>query len=187
MAYKITVDDFRRIVNVNERRANCQGTEVRGGTAEQGHSNCSSCPGNYYAGGECNYGGRHHLGKDLDQINKNFEGFGILVSRYAKLKKVKNESEFNKEKQELVQAFTTMRQRCESSGCFLYGSCVGIHDKQADFQRDVQSRFRRFAAEVGKFVEAVQKCTYQQFADFQIKLKKIENLKQEAAKLAEQI
>jgi len=187
MVYKLTIEDFRQIVDVAACRRNCRGHEVRGGRAEDGHSSCSSCPGNYYAGGECNYGGRHVLAQELDQINKNFEGFEILVSRYAKLKKVKNETDFNKEKQELVQAFTTMKQRCENPSSFLYASCMGVSDQRAKFQANVQSRFQRFAQEVGKFVDAVQKCTYQQFADFKAKLEKIQNLKAEAAKIAEQI
>jgi hypothetical protein len=187
MTYKITVEDFRRIVNVAACRQGCRGQEVQGGNAKEGHGECGACPGNYYAGGECNYGGRHKLSEELDRINQNFEGFGVLVSRYAKLKKVKDENAFAREKAELVRAFETMQNRCNNPSGFLYATCVGVDQERGAFQSEVQRSFGQFAGEVGKFINSVKKCTYQQFIEFQLKLKKIENLKAEAAKLARDI
>ncbi|MEG7979147.1 MAG: hypothetical protein NY202_04580 [Mollicutes bacterium UO1] len=187
MVYKLTIEDFRGIVDVQQARRSCKGQEVRHGSAEEGHSSCSSCAGNYYAGGECNYGGKHKLDDDLEQVNQNFQGFEILVSRHARLKKVKNEEEFVHEKKELVDAFETMQKRCENAQGFFYGSCIGLDGTQAKFNSAVNARFQQFAKELGTFIKKVKSIDFKQFAEFKMKLEKLENMKVEAAKLAEQI
>ncbi|CAG8546411.1 14279_t:CDS:10 [Racocetra fulgida] len=181
------MEDFRNIVNVSEARRSCKGHEVRHGSAEEGHSSCGSCAGNYYSGGECNYGGRHRLTDDLNQINQNFQGFEVLVSRHARLKKVKDEGEFDREKKELITAFENMKSRCENAQGFFYGSCIGLDGTQAKFNSAVNARFQQFARELGGFIDKVKKIGFQQFAEFKMKLEKLENMKAEAAKLGEQI
>ena len=50
MAYEITPQDFSSIV----KNPRCKGTETTNGLAEEGHSSCGHCRGNYFVGGECN-------------------------------------------------------------------------------------------------------------------------------------
>ncbi|CAG8557162.1 15698_t:CDS:10 [Racocetra fulgida] len=47
----------------------CQGKEIENGLAKEG---------NYFVGGECNYGGQHKMSDDLKQINQNFRAFDVL-------------------------------------------------------------------------------------------------------------
>jgi hypothetical protein len=50
MSYEITKEDFLSIVD----KKSCRGTEINKGLAEEGHSTCKHCQGNYFVDGECN-------------------------------------------------------------------------------------------------------------------------------------
>jgi hypothetical protein len=73
MSYEITSQDFRLIV----KNPDCQGQEVENGTDKEGHQNCKFCKGNYFVGGECNYGGTHKMINDL-KANKAIQLNGLL-------------------------------------------------------------------------------------------------------------
>src|SRR5688572_11266007 len=124
MAYEITPHDFCLIV----KNPRCRGTEVTDGGAEEGHQNCGHCKGNYFVGGECNYGGHHIMEEDLKEINRNFRTFDVLVKQQVKLSKSKSEPEFNKCKKTLLNSFKSLKKRCEdeSGAGFFYGSCIGL-------------------------------------------------------------
>lgn len=101
MAYEITPHDFCLIV----KNPKCQG-QIENGIAKEGHPNCNFCKGNYFVGGECNYGGQHKMADDLQQVNQNFRAFDALVKQQVKLSKSKNESEFNNSKRTLLNYFS---------------------------------------------------------------------------------
>jgi hypothetical protein len=115
MSYEITLQDFQAIV-INPP---CQGMETEGGTAKQGHENCQACKGNYFVGGECNYGGCHKLESDLTAINRNFRSFDVLITQQAKLSQSKSELEFNQTKKILLTSFQSLKARCEDKNAKL--------------------------------------------------------------------
>jgi hypothetical protein len=157
MAYEITPQDFCLIVN-NPR---CKGTEVQNGTAEEGHENCKHCKGNYFVGGECNYGGRHELEKDLKLINQNFRAFDTLVKQQIKISKSKNEQEFNNSKNKLLDSFKSLKEKCENeSGAeFFYGSCIGLDGTQSQFSERIKEAFKRLAKELSYYMSQVENST----------------------------
>src|SRR3954451_2163754 len=112
MPYEITPQDFRNIV----QNPKCQGTETENGKAKEGHSSCSHCKGNYFVGGECNYGGCHKMSEDLKAINRNFKQFDNLVSQQVKLSKSKNKNEFENSKKILLSSFERLKKKCEDEG-----------------------------------------------------------------------
>lgn len=181
MSYEITKEDFCLIV----KNPKCQGTETENGTAKQGHEQCTACKGNYFVGGECNYGGNHKLDNDLDQINRNFRAFDILVKQQAKLSKSKNEQEFNQIKRTLVNSFNSLKAKCEENNgeSFFYGSCVGIDGSKSDFAERIKETFKRLAKELGHYIQQVEKTTWQQLHEFQVKLKKLDKLNSESIQL----
>lgn len=183
MAYEITPRDFCAIVE-NPR---CQGQEISNGTAKEGHSNCDWCKGNYFVGGECNYGGRHKMADDLRQINQNFRAFDVLVKQQVKLSKSKNEKEFNNSKKILLNSFKSLKDKCENeSGTgFFYGSCVGLDGSQTQFADRIKTTFKRLAKELGHYMKQVERATWQQLYKFQEKLKQLDKLSQEANQLTE--
>ena len=111
MTYEITPQDFCSIVT-NPR---CQGKEVENGLAKEGHPHCNWCKGNYFVGGECNYGGQHKMSDDLRQINKNFRAFDVLVKKQAKISRAKNEKDFNEAKNKLLSSFQELKKKCEQT------------------------------------------------------------------------
>jgi hypothetical protein len=157
MSYEITLQDFRSIV-INPP---CQGQEIEGGAAKQGHENCQACKGNYFVGGQCNYGGCHKLEQDLKDINKNFRSFDILIQQQVKLSKSQNEKEFDKSKQTLLNSFQSLKSKCEDKGgeAFFYGSCIGIGDSKIHFLERVKDSFKRLAKELGHYIEQIKKTT----------------------------
>lgn len=157
MAYEITKQDFCLIV----KNPKCQGTETENGTAKQGHENCTACKGNYFVGGECNYGGSHLLEEDLTRINQNFRAFDVLVKQQAKLSKSQTESEFNQVKRTLVNSFNSLKAKCEENNgeSFFYGSCVGIDGSKGDFAERIKETFKQLAKELGYYIQQVEKST----------------------------
>jgi len=157
MAYEITPHDFCSIVE-NPR---CQGKEMNNGTAKEGHPNCDWCKGNYFVGGECNYGGRHKMADDLHQINKNFRDFDVLVKQQVKLSKSKNETEFNNFKKTLLNSFKSLKDKCESEAGtgFFYGSCIGLDGSQTHFADRIKITFKRLAKELGHYMKQVERST----------------------------
>src|ERR1700748_299208 len=124
MAYEITPQDFCLIV----KNPRCKGREITNGLAKEGHEHCDHCKGNYFVGGECNYGGHHQMEEDLKLINQNFRSFDVLVKQQVKLSKSKDEKEFNKSKNKLLDSFKSLKEKCEeeSGTSFFYGSCIGL-------------------------------------------------------------
>ncbi|KLL05026.1 MAG: hypothetical protein MRERV_7c077 [Mycoplasmataceae bacterium RV_VA103A] len=168
------------------RNSKCK---VRPSTAKRsgidGHENCGSCPGNYYNGGECNFGGHHVLSEEVARINKNFDGLDNLTRRHNKLKTSLNKSkeEFEKEKEELLRAFDTAKQHCSDINTFIYGSCIGVEKQKPIFLEEVKRRFENAVKFINSYIESVRNLTQQQMQDFETKLKKVEELKEEISKL----
>src|SRR4051812_8580112 len=108
MTYKITKEDFLSIVE----NKHCRGKETINGLAKEGHESCGVCKGNYFVGGECNYGGNHILEEDLIRINKNFSDFDILVKNQTKVTDAKNEKEFERNKKRLLDSFELLKKKC---------------------------------------------------------------------------
>jgi hypothetical protein len=147
-----------------------------------GHENCGSCPGNYYNGGECNYGGQHVLKNEIAQINRNFEGIDKLEKRHLELRLSTNvsESEFNNKKQSLLNDFNKVRNNCCNPGKLaFYATCVGVENQSSIFQRDVEQRFKNFTERIECYIKQVEKTTWRQVQEFQTKLRKIEDLRKE--------
>jgi hypothetical protein len=157
MAYEITPHDFCLIV----KNPHCKGQEITDGTAEEGHSSCKHCKGNYFVGGECNYGGRHEMTKDLKFINQNFRAFDILVQKQAKISGAKNETTFNQAKNKLLESFQELKKKCEddAGAGFFYGSCIGLDGSQTQFAERIKSTFRRLAKELDYYLKQVTNST----------------------------
>lgn len=184
MAYEITSQDFCLIV----KNPKCPGQEVENGLAKEGHLNCDWCKGNYFVGGECNYGGRHKMAEDLKQINQNFRAFDVLVKQQVKLSKSKNEQEFNSSKQTLLNSFKSLKNKCEneSGAGFFYGSCIGLDGSQTAFSERIKTTFKRLAKELGYYLTQIENSTWQQLEKFQEKLKKLDKLNSEATQLTKE-
>src|SRR5436190_2656809 len=111
MTYEITKQDFLNLL----RREECLGEEVHKGTAKEGHTKCHrGCAGNYFVGGECNYGGEHLMSNDITTLNSNFRAFEVLENRQIQLTTASNEQEFNSRKQTLLTKFNELEERCRS-------------------------------------------------------------------------
>ncbi|CAG8521988.1 13962_t:CDS:2 [Ambispora leptoticha] len=78
-----------------------------------GHENCGDCPGNYYNGGQCNYGGYHVF-----------------------------ESEFNKKKNSLLNDFHKVKDNCCDPKKFLFATCIGVEKQSSLFQEDQVQEFQ---------------------------------------------
>src|SRR3954464_8102398 len=157
MAYEITPQDFCLIV----KNPKCQGTETENAAAEVGHGSCRFCRGNYFVGGECNYGGRHKMENDLRQINQNFRAFDVLVKQQVKLSKSKNEKEFNSSKKTLLSSFGSLKDKCEdeSGTGFFYGSCIGLDGSQSQFAERIKETFKRLSKELGYYMTQIENST----------------------------
>src|SRR4051794_16498351 len=154
MSYEITEKDFLSIVD-NPR---CNGQEKRNGKAKEGHNNCNSCKGNYFVGGECNYGGCHELITDLQIINQNFRQFDDLLRHKKKLTSSNSEKEFNNQKSFLLSSFQNLKNKCEAEGeeGLLKGSCIGLDDSQQDFAHRIKTTLKRVARGLEYYVEKVK-------------------------------
>jgi hypothetical protein len=186
--FEITEEIFKSLINYRQmiKSSKCKNFRSSGRySGTSGHENCGSCPGNYYHGGECNYGGRHVLADEVNQLNKNFEGIDKLEKRHNKLKLSINDSKetFEKEKKNLINDFELIQKRCTDPNCFFYGSCVGIDGQKPVFQENIKKRFQDFHNKIAKFIESVKNTNQLQFQEFQEKVKKIEDLKQDNQKL----
>ncbi|WNE40690.1 MAG: hypothetical protein mread185_000147 [Mycoplasmataceae bacterium] len=184
MSYEITAQDFCLIV----KNPKCQGTETENGKAEEGHAKCGHCKGNYFVGGECNYGGRHKMADELRDINQNFRVFDVLVKQQVKLSKIQNESEFNNSKKILLNSFQSLKEKCEQNNgeSFFLGKCVGLDGTQNAFSERLKETFKRLAKELGYYMDQINKSTWQQLAGFQEKLKKLDKLNSESTQLAKE-
>ncbi|KLL04397.1 MAG: hypothetical protein MRERV_24c022 [Mycoplasmataceae bacterium RV_VA103A] len=186
--FEITEEIFKSLINYRQmiKHSKCKNFRATGRfSGTSGHENCSSCPGNYYHGGECNYGGHHVLADEINQLNKNFEGIDKLEKRHNKLKLSINDSKekFEQEKQNLINDFELVQKRCTDPSCFFYGSCVGIDGQKPVFQENIKKRFQDFHNKISKFIESVKNTNQLQFQEFQEKVKKIEDLKQDNQRL----
>ncbi|KLL04724.1 MAG: hypothetical protein MRERV_13c014 [Mycoplasmataceae bacterium RV_VA103A] len=184
MTYEISPQDFCAIV----RNPRCQGKEIENGLAKEGHSKCNWCKGNYFVGGECNYGGQHKMSDDLRQINKNFRAFDVLVKKQAKISRAKDEKDFNEAKNKLLTSFRELKKKCEDEAGtgFFYGSCIGLDGNKSDFSERIKSTFRRLAKELGYYIGKVQASTWAQLKSFQEKLETLDKMQSEANQLAKE-
>lgn len=182
MAYEITPQDFCLIV----KNPRCRGTENANANAEVGHENCGHCKGNYFVGGECNYGGRHEMEKDLKYINQNFRAFDVLVQKQAKISGAKNENSFNHAKDKLLDSFQELKKRCEdeAGAGFFYGSCIGLDGSQSQFAERIKTTFKRLAKELDYYIKQVTSSTWEQLKNFQEKLDKLDKMQSESNQLA---
>jgi hypothetical protein len=184
MTYEITKNDFLSIVE----KTSCRGTETNNGSAQEGHSSCNHCQGNYFVGGECNYGGSHTLEGDLKIINKNFRDFDILVKNQTKVTDARNEAEFDRNKKRLLDSFELLKKKCKDSGEeFFMGSCISIDmDHKSIFQERIKSTFRRLARELEFYANKIKKTTWEQLRKFQEKLEQMERMQSEAMQLTQE-
>src|SRR2546423_872251 len=156
MAYRITEEDFKLAMNYPY----CPGTEVRNGKADDGHKNCGGCKGNYFVGGECNWGGRHTMKSDLADVNRNFEEFDDLVKKKSKLTSAKSEKEFDKKKDSLLKKFENLKRKCEGSGKdFFFGACIGTKGSEAEFTEAIKNKFYRLSRFLSDYVKRVENTT----------------------------
>lgn len=190
--YEITEENFKSLINSKQmiRQSGCK-VGPREGTysGTTGHENCGSCPGNYYNGGECNYGGRHVLSGEIAQINRNFEGIDKLEKRNLELRLSTNvsESEFNKKKNQLLNDFRKVKGNCCSPGKLaFFATCVGVENQSGLFQKDVEQRFKNFTEGIECYIKQVEKATWRQVQEFQTKLNQIEDLRKENSNLLQE-
>jgi|SRR6185437_5823935 len=156
MTYVITKADFLSIVQIPN---DCQGHMVEGGKFNEGHQDCRFCHGNYYAGGECNYGARHKLEDDLAIINRNFKQFDILQQEQETLSQnSKNEIAFNKAKSRIILSFQTLAEKTSSEGekTLLYGSCIGLDASKTMFTDRFKATIKRLAAGVEFYIKKLK-------------------------------
>ena len=76
--YVITEQDFKNLVKWEKmiEKSSCKVRPRHGNySGTSGHEDCGGCPGNYYNGGCCNYGGQHVLADEVARINSNFVNF----------------------------------------------------------------------------------------------------------------
>ncbi|CAG8603412.1 5122_t:CDS:2 [Cetraspora pellucida] len=163
MPYEIVSHDFCLIV----KNPRCQGQEITNGSAKEG----------------C-----HKMTDDLRQINQNFRAFDVLVKQQVKLSKSKNEKEFNNSKKTLLNSFKSLKEKCEDeSGVgFFYGSCIGLDGDKNIFATRIKETFKRLAKELGYYMKQIENSTWQQLANFQEKLKKLDKLNSEATQLTKE-
>lgn len=185
MTYEITEKDFLTIVE----KEHCFGTETINGLATEGHSICNNCcKGNYFVGGECNYGGNHVLSKDLVRLNQNFKDFEILTKNQENVTDAKNEKEFERKKKRLLDSFELLKKKCKSEGQeFFAGTCISIkEDHKSVFQERIKSTFRRLARELEYYADKITKTTWEQLRKFQEKLDQLNNMQSEALQLSQE-
>ena len=183
MAYEITIQDFCSIV----KNPRCKGAEITNGLAKEGHENCNFCKGNYFVGGQCNYGGEHIMEKDLESINQNFQVFNVLVEKQAELVKSVNEKGFNKTKNVLLGSFENLKKGCEDNAGvgFFHTSCVGVAGSKLQFEERIKVTFKRLAKELGHYIKQVENTTWQQLHNFQQKIEELKKLSEETTQLTE--
>jgi DNA repair exonuclease SbcCD ATPase subunit len=186
--WEITEETFKNWINWRQMisESKCKvGSRSGHYSGTSGHESCGFCPGNYYNGGECNFGGHHVLANEVVRINQNFDGLDNLIKKHNKLKRSLNQDEttFYKEKEELLKAFDTAKKHCSDINVFIYGSCIGVDKQKPRFLDKVKKRFENTAKEIDNYIENVRNLTQQQMQDFETKLKKVEELKQEISKL----
>ncbi|CAH1759419.1 21020_t:CDS:1 [Entrophospora sp. SA101] len=180
--YQITERDFLNMV----RKPHCLGTEKRNGKAEEGHEKCNICKGNYFVGGECNYGGRHLMDADLNSINKNFAQFGELVSKQIEISQSKNEKEFNKRKARVIGKFQELESKCndDEGKSLLRGSCIGLDGTETAFNKKVILLLRDLARQLREYIEATQNSTWEMLQAFNNKLDELDKMQAESTRLA---
>lgn len=185
MPYEITERDFLNLVE----KTRCLGTEKTQGLAKDGHPNCKFCKGNYFVGGECNFGGEHLMSKDLQMINQNFRQFDTLENRKITLDGSKNEKTFNNAKQSLITQFQTLESKCQddvSKDEFFMGTCVGIGDAHNAFLKKVQTSLKLLARDLRYYIEKLKNTTWEQLRLFQEKKERLGELQQQANQLLQQ-
>jgi hypothetical protein len=98
---------------------------------------------------------------DLRQINNNFRAFDTLVKQQVKLSKSKNEKEFESSKKALLNAFKSLKEKCEDeSGVgFFYGSCIGLDGDKNIFATRIKETFKRLAKELGYYMAQIENST----------------------------
>ncbi|CAG8641714.1 9139_t:CDS:2 [Cetraspora pellucida] len=185
--YEITEEKFKSLINWKQmiRNSKCK-VGPRGGrhSGTSGHENCSSCPGNYYHGGECNYGGHHVLAEEVALINKNFDGVDKLQDRHNQLRLSANtnKEKFEEEKNKVLNDFQKVKDNCcNPTKLAFYATCIGVDEKQGLFQKHVEHLFQSFAKAIDRYINQVQNLSFHEVEEFQAKVKEIEKL-QEANK-----
>src|SRR6266511_1543329 len=153
MAFEITEKEFLMLVE----KPKCRGTEILNGNATEGHEKCDHCKGNYFVGGECNYGGQHTMVRDLKAINTNFRQFDSLVKRQLKLTEEKTEGKFNTYKKKLVADFNDLKAKCENEGAeFIVGSCIGLNDNEFEIKDKIKQMFHILSRQLGDYMARVE-------------------------------
>lgn len=185
MTYTVTEEKFLSLVE----KPHCVGEEKKGGKAKNGHADCDWCQGNYFVGGECNYGGKHKMKDDLRTINKNFKEFDMLENRKITLDGSKNEQTFNKAKKNLIDKYQELETKCQddvSKEQFFGGTCIGIDGTHEVLLKRIQTSLRALAQDLRNYIEKLQNTTWEQLKAFQVKKEKLGKMQQQANQLLEQ-
>jgi hypothetical protein len=162
--YEITEENFKSLIGWREMiKASCCKVKPREEVCSgiTGHESCGSCPGNYYNGGECNYGGHHVLSQEIAQINRNFEGIDKLEERHLELRLSAgdSENEFNTKKKQLLNDFHKVRDNCCDPQKFAFATCIGVENQSSFFQKDVERRFKLFAEGIDRYIKQIENAT----------------------------
>ncbi|KLL05243.1 MAG: hypothetical protein MRERV_3c063 [Mycoplasmataceae bacterium RV_VA103A] len=185
MPYEITERDFLNLVD----KPHCVGTETTNGLAKEGHANCQWCKGNYFVGGQCNYGGQHLMADDLRIINKSFRQFDTLENRKITLDGSKSEKAFNKAKEALITQFETLEAKCQddvSKSEFFGGTCISIDGTHNVFLKKIQTSLKLLAKDLRYYIEKLRNTTWEQLKAFQEKKEKLGQLQREATQLLQE-
>lgn len=183
MTFEITERDFLNIVN----KPHCIGKEKRNGTAKDGHPDCKHCKGNYFVGGQCNFGAEHLLEEDLRKINYKFKKFGALLARQSEISSSKSEKTFNERKQKLIDQFKELETECDDDNYnkFFTGTCVGIDDSQIVLAKKIKKIFRAIVSSLKDYREQVEKSTWEQVQAFTLKLEELTKMEGELNRTTE--
>jgi hypothetical protein len=179
---KITEQDFLNIINRNHI---CKGREITNGKAKEGHDKCNGCHGNYFVGGECNFGGCHTVENDLNIINQNFERFDLLLEQQNKISKAVSEKDFNKSKTQLINDYQYLIRKCEDDKLdYFNGTCILLDGKQDAFLERAKKYFRLLVAKIKRYIEEVRELDWWKLKNYKDKLDKLEKMNKEANQLA---
>lgn len=159
MAYKITEQDFLRLV----KKPTCLGTETHKGLAKEGHEKCNNCcKGNYFVGGQCNYGGEHLMGRDVETLNQNFSQFDTLEQKQISLSESKNKQQFEERKARLQDDFKNLEEKCTSdsrSKEFFKYTCIATTPAHSAFLKKIQTQLKLVAKRLERYRKNVEAST----------------------------
>lgn len=190
-----TEEEYKKLVNWEElvRQSSCKKKRLKlegeeKPTKEEGHDDCPRCFGNYFLGGQCNFGAHHTLAGDLAKINQNFKVGINLADKLESLKKSigkLKENQFKQTQQELITAFENVQDHCKNPEKFLLNTCIGIDAKaKKTIRRGMKQKLETQARNIDKLILLTKQLTFNQVKDYQDQLNQFERLGKEENNLA---